>query len=1148
MGKQNHASRFRPKRRFVRSVHIERDFGDLEALKDYVVTTASEQALNRILSGLAPGSAQRAWRLTGDYGCGKSALALALAHVVSADKNRLPTQLRSFSKGRVSRMHAVLLTGSRTPMTEALLRRLVANFEELGYRGPGPRFVRDARTIIQKDQFVEDEFVVDFIRAYRSYLVKKKVAAGVCIVIDELGKYLEYAVLHPDQQDVYLLQMLAEEASRSAGDSPLILIGVLHQGFGSYAAKTSVHQQKEWEKVAGRYEEIVFQPSLDQSLALAGSALRTQTEDLSAKLKKQLSSELSKVRQLGWYGGTEPGLDEFLDLYPVHPSTFPVLVRFFQRYGQNERSLFSFLLSSQPFSLQTFAAQTSKTTDLYRISDLYDYIKANIGYRLQQMAGSRWAELEAIVEAYVQRRGDVELRVLKTVAVLNLLDNQGLLALEDVLILAVADPAAQVKRALKTLIELRLLYARGKAGGYCLWPYTSIDILDRYTRAEEALGSVKEIARLTEQFVETRPIVARRHYIETGNLRYFNVRYVPTRQLQTALDTQAEGRADGYIIIALCENSEERIAAIDIISNYGEDHQADGRLLLAASPVLSPLAPSFHTYRCWAWVQKNVPELSQDKFAAQEVSRLVDESKEHLQEQMSEYLGLRHDMQMSLQWYWKGDAQEVVGRREFLALLSDICDEVYDQGPRIHNELVNRNQLSSAAAAARMRLIERMFSHPNEEFLGLDSERKPPEMSMYLSVLAATKLHQNKDREGWIFARPSKRSDRGGVLPALDAIASLLRSMEESRVPVPRVMKTLRQPPYGVRDGLLLLLLAVICAIDEHKIALYEEGSFVRKITGEHFARMFKFPDYYELQYFEISGVRSVLFQQLLDMLDPDRGSVEVNVLDVVRPLLSFAGQLPKYTLRTRRLSSETQAVRRALLKAREPTPLVFDALPRACGVEPFTGTMRKTTKNTARVETFLEVLRRALDELRAAYPELLTKLRSHVKRAFDADGSFSMVRQELASRAQTALTTVREPRLKGFCLRLADHILEEQPWLEALGSYVCSKPPKIWLDNDEARFADELTLLTERFLRAESLGFGAAASTAARSRAVRVSLTRVDGSHVDQVISASEPELSRAADLERALDDLLGNEQRRVRLVAISHLMWQAMELTTDD
>ena len=43
--------------------------------------------------------------------------------------------------------------------------------------------------------------------------------------------------------------------------------------------------------------------------------------------------------------------------------------------------------------------------------------------------------------------------------------------------------------------------------------------------------------------------------------------------------------------------------------------------------------------------------------------------------------------------------------------------------------------LSSAAAAARQRLTERIFSAADQPCLGIPDSKSPPEKSMYLSVL-----------------------------------------------------------------------------------------------------------------------------------------------------------------------------------------------------------------------------------------------------------------------------------------------------------------------------------------------------------------------------------------------------------------------------
>ena len=67
--------------RFLRSVQLERDFHDVAALEHYVVTPHMAEAFRRIADGLRANSGLRAWRITGDYGVGKSSFALALAHL-----------------------------------------------------------------------------------------------------------------------------------------------------------------------------------------------------------------------------------------------------------------------------------------------------------------------------------------------------------------------------------------------------------------------------------------------------------------------------------------------------------------------------------------------------------------------------------------------------------------------------------------------------------------------------------------------------------------------------------------------------------------------------------------------------------------------------------------------------------------------------------------------------------------------------------------------------------------------------------------------------------------------------------------------------------------------------------------------------------
>jgi hypothetical protein len=355
------------------------------------------------------------------------------------------------------------------------------------------------------------------------------------LVLDELGKFLEYAALHPDQEDVYVLQRLAEVAGRS-GDCPLVVLGLLHQGFHAYAERLPSTTRLEWEKVAGRYDEITFDQPLAHIAALVAGALNVDRTLIPEHIATTTEGVRTAVLETGWYGSARSALAP-LELYPLHPTVLPVLVRFFARFGQHERSLFSFLLSSEPFGLQSFAERPTTGDSWYRLADFYDYIRSVFGYRL---AGASYRSHWLRITETLDRVTDVDalaLRVLKTVAVLNVLDAEYLLATDAMLTAAIADSDAEglVGRTVACLKRLGLLFHRGTAGGYCLWPSTSVSLESAFALAQRTLGPVDRVAAQLRPYLDARAQLARRHYIETGTLRHFEVRYAEVAALLDAV-------------------------------------------------------------------------------------------------------------------------------------------------------------------------------------------------------------------------------------------------------------------------------------------------------------------------------------------------------------------------------------------------------------------------------------------------------------------------------------------------------------------------------------------------------------------------------------------------------------------------------------
>ncbi len=1143
------ADLFDIRKRFLRSAHLERDFADDSALRGYVMTPSAQEGLERLLRGLSLKSSQRAWRVTGDYGTGKSSFALALAHLMHKEGSRLPKDVRKcidFRSLGVKKPNLlpVLVTGRRSPLDESLRTALVRALEEQCKHEKPPQLISRLRSPGGKRSGPKDGFAeISLLSEAGQYLRQSGKADGIVIILDELGKFLEFAAAHPDRQDVYLLQMLAETAARS-GETPIFVVGLLHQGFHAYAEQLTLATQKEWDKVAGRFEEILFNQPLEQTASLVVNALNIRRDRLPRGTTERLEDEMSKAVGLGWYGVDAVKhrlLSIAPELYPLHPTVIPVLVKLFSRFGQNERSLYSFLFSNEPFALQSFAEQPVKSDNFYRLHELYDYARSTFGHRLAlQTFRSHWNQIESVVESF-PRDQKAELQILKTVAILNLIDSPQLLASEEAIAVAVDtssdDAASQIKRSLKSLQRGKaVLYYRGAAGGYCLWPHTSVNLERAYQEAREAVPVPQHIGLHIRDRLQTRPLVARRHYIETGNLRHFNVQFVPAADLQYA--TAEATDADGKVVVVLCETEAERRMALEFATSKAMTSRK--AVLIAVPQPLQGLASLVAEVQRWEWMMENIPELNHDNYALEEATRQLAAARQVLAKRLQSYIGLRQFTEtLGLQWLHRSQPLELVTGRALLEKLSNICDKLYPSAPKIHNELVNRHELSSAAAAARLRLIERLLRQSAEPYLGMDSANKPPEMSMYLSVLQAAGLHRSGP-EGWAARLPEEDEDTCRVRPVLLHMQEVLQASNGRRVKVTDLFREMKSQPFGVREGLCPLLLAIFSIIHEHDVAFYDQGSFVKQVTGQDFHRLIKAPENFEVQYCRIAGVRTVVFEQLFKVLNPGKKPKSIDLLDVVRPLCVFAAQLPDFAKKTNHVSKMAYQVRETLLRAEEPATLLFQTLPEACGCENFEADADPSQQN---VNRFVDRLRDSIDELRTAYPKLIQKMKDEIQSCFNRPGNLETVRAELAQSANRVLSSVMEPRLKAFCLRLADQGLEDDPWVEAMGSFLCSKPPSKWIDLDLSQFDDELHRCARQYFRVESTLFDQGTEPAG-SQAMRVSITCQDGSEVDKVIHLNDGELKTVTALEEKIRSVLVEDSRLGLVAATRAIMTQLQGL----
>src|SRR5579862_3536823 len=121
------ADMYRLNPRFMRSANLVRDFSDPAALGGYIPTEQTKKTAERLATGLHKGCGQRAWRITGDYGSGKSSFALLLANLFSAKESELPPRLRKVlepGQSPTKKLLPILVIADRELISTSILRAI----------------------------------------------------------------------------------------------------------------------------------------------------------------------------------------------------------------------------------------------------------------------------------------------------------------------------------------------------------------------------------------------------------------------------------------------------------------------------------------------------------------------------------------------------------------------------------------------------------------------------------------------------------------------------------------------------------------------------------------------------------------------------------------------------------------------------------------------------------------------------------------------------------------------------------------------------------------------------------------------------------------------------------------------------------------
>ena len=1053
---------------FSLSANIENGFA--EGMQ-YLVTPNAQNAIHNIVNDFRTGI--HSFTIIGSYGTGKSSFLLALeADLKKTGKQKYLLDSKNLSDSKSFE-----------------IMNIVGDYAEMS-------------TLLSKALNVEGNTtsILDSLKNYYTQCQKK--GKFLLIVIDEFGKVLEHAAKNNPEKELYFLQKLSELVN--VPTRQIMLLTTLHQNFGAYAKGLTEEQANEWIKVKGRFKEITFVEPVEQLLYLASAQLQANNEFKPVNNITNLY-ELAKETR---YVSKDFPLDTAIQLYPLDLFSAYTITTAIQRYGQNERSLFTFLASKGTNSISEFEPAEHQTYNLQKVYDyvlynFYSYLKdanadsmswSTIQVSIERVEGQDWSNEEEMLQA---------VQLVKAIGLLNLFGTAGFKLTESNLTdyareAMVIDNAKEIIQKLTAKKIIR--YAAYKER-LMLFEGTDVDLEAEIREAGMMVSRPVTFVDELNVFFNHRISPVKAHFYQKGTPRFFDymIREEP-------LDAVPTGDTDGYIELIFSTNKK----ALEEIKKFSSE--TDHALIFAYFTNTEDIIDHLYNIKKYMYLLERVLDKN-DRVAVTEIQKLKEYEETLLNKAISDNL---FSYKNRVVWVFAGKEQKVESHRDFNQLLSRVCNEIYSKTPVMNNELFNKHKLSATITAARKSYLTYLTEHYSEDGIGFPDDKFPPEKTIYSSLLLNTGLHQNGD-----FAdAPTNK----GFMPLWDACEEFLQSTENKARKISELIKILSVQPYKLKQGLLEFWIPTYLFIKRQDFALYDasKGAFMPNVNMEFFDLLQKHPGDFAIKKFSVDGVKLGFFKQYCRVIGAEM-KIAVNkdsFIETIRPLLSFYVHLNDYTKHTRKFNHEsTMRFRDVLANAKDPEKAFLEDLPEALGF----------TQDKLRQEEFINeyssIIQRAIKELRSCYTQLIDRIEARLVEGFSLQSyDYSEYIIEIRERLAHVKDYLLTGKQREFYERVKNEYDNRIEWYQSICYTILEQRLDALRDEQEDKLVDDLVYLFRECEKYSDISQKVGDSE--KNEAYSFDMVTNKGTNVrTQTYVLPEKDKSKAYDLEKKISKLLSGD-----------------------
>ena len=711
---------------------------DTDSKLNYIVTPNTIRTSDKIFESFKGG--KHAFNLIGSFGTGKSSFLWAL------EKSLLQQD-----------------TYFNTPYNgKASIIKIIGDYKSL-------------ETTLNEEFGIENDLTANqklFDAIFQKYESIAKKNGLLVIAIDEFGKFLEFAAHNQPEKEIYFLQKLAEFVNEPTRN--ILLLTSVHQSMEAYGSNLSSADFQEWKKVKGRFIDIPFNEPVEHLLTLASNKFD------SLNYPKNSKSFVSLIIENHLFNIPQDFAKKIeKEIYPLSIISGYTIALAMQSYGQNERSLFTFLNSA-------FFSNYEKEKRFLELPDIYDYLFQEFYTLIVSSSNpdyAKWAGIRAALEKediIPELDHLIAEKILKCIGLISLFAKKTAKINADLLVTYLSNQHSEksIQETIKVLEKHKVIRYSKFDDSFKLFEGTDLDIEHAISNASKRISGIDVLQKLNSHF-EFPVIIAKSVSYRTGTPRLFEFLLS-----QEPINETAKGLIDGYINLIFNEN--------------GIDDASLEKLSKSSNTLFGYFTNTSGIFETLMEIEKTQAVLKDiedenDKVAIKELKSII-KSNETL---------LNHYVMNSLytdkvEWFANGERRIITDKNNFNKTLSAICERIYPDTPILQNELINRHKTSGSIGTARRNFWRALTDNSHLEDFGFPKDKWPAEKTIYYSLLKKTGIHRESDNR-WILGEPLQDS----FLPLWNLSLGFLDDAKSSRKSLLDFANMLETAPIKLKQGVI---------------------------------------------------------------------------------------------------------------------------------------------------------------------------------------------------------------------------------------------------------------------------------------------------------------------------------------------------------